>query len=318
MPLVLTEAKSAGAIALYCKLAAFICDRRQLHPFPRLSVRRQQLHHERPAEKIAVETRLASSAGQSLTFLHHLTKSNKKMTSAESARRDAIQTLLASPFWNIPSISPTSFTLYNQALTHSSFAQEQRDQGCCCEDNERLEFLGDRILNCAVANFLYHHYDQATPQTLSDKIKVTQNAHLAHLVKTKTPDIKSLIRLGNGQSLNDAILADTFEALIAAIYLDPPQGLPKVHRIVNGPLASTIEAFYPSEDYISHLQIYVQKMLRKDNLTPDDFEYLEVNHYTDNQNNHTISYEIRLNGKVIGQGSAITRKQPNKPQPKQT
>ncbi|MEL6351573.1 MAG: ribonuclease III domain-containing protein [Cyanobacteria bacterium J06627_28] len=223
-------------------------------------------------------------------------------------RQKAIRTLLSSDFFEVADISDKALKLYNQAFTHSSYAKEQRDQSHACEDYERLEFLGDRILNSAVADFLYHHYDQATPKTLSDKIKFTQNENLAHLVKTQTPDVKLLLRLGNGQSLNDAILADTFESLIAAIYLDPRQGLAKIHWIVNGPLSSAIKAFNISEDYVSRLQMRIQQILRKDHLTSDDFEYCEVSHHIDSQSNHLICYEVRLNGEVIGKGSGSNSK----------
>ena len=110
--------------------------------------------------------------------------------------KQALPTLLATPFWNISSISPEAFPLYEQALTHSTFANEQRAQGHDCADNERLEFLGDRVLNCAVADFLFQHYDQLPEGILSDKIKFTQNANLACIVKAQTPDIKHLLLRG--------------------------------------------------------------------------------------------------------------------------
>jgi len=159
-------------------------------------------------------------------------------------RRQAIQTALSAPFWNISSVSPENFLLYDQALTHSSYANEQYALGRAYADNERLEFLGDRILNYAVADFLYQQYKEASEGDLSDKIKFTQNANFAHIVKEQAPDIKSLLRLGRGQILTDAMLADTFEALIGAIYLDPTQGLPKVHQLVSGPLASSISLYH--------------------------------------------------------------------------
>lgn len=218
-------------------------------------------------------------------------------------RKQTIQTLLASPFWNISSASPEAFSLYKQALTHSTYAKERRDQGYSCADNERLEFLGDRVLNCAIADYLYRQYSKASEGDLSAKMQFTQNANFAHIVKKQTPDIEPLLRLGKGQSLTDAILADTFEAIIGAIYLDPDQGLPKIHQLVSGPLASGIRAFTTEADYISRLQIYVQKLLKKDRLTSDDLDYVEISHSIDSQNRHTYTYEVRLQGKASGQGT---------------
>lgn len=223
-------------------------------------------------------------------------------------RRQAIQTALAAPFWNISSVSPEAFPLYDQALTHSSCANEQYALGRAYADNERLEFLGDRILNCAVADFLYRQYKEASEGDLSAKMQFTQNANFAHIVKKQTPGIKPLLRLGNGQILTDAMLADTFEALIGAIYLDPTQGLPKIHQIVSGPLAPSIKAFTTEEDYISCLQIYVQRLLKKDRLTSDDLDYLEISHSKAWPNLHTYTYEVRLQGKASGQGTGSTIK----------
>ncbi len=254
-----------------------------------------------------METRLASRSSESLKLkgqhLNALSSQSHMPHDYSDRRKQAIQTLLASPFWNIPSVSPKAFLLYEQALTHSTYAKERRDQGYSCADNERLEFLGDRILNCAVADFLYRQYNEASEGDLSAKIKFTQNANFAHIVKKQTPDIKRLLRLGKGQSLTDAILADTFEALIGAIYLDPDQGLPKIHQLVSGPLALGIKAFTTEEDCISRLQIHVQKLLKKDRLTSDDLDYVEVSHSIDSQNNHTYTYEVKLQGKASGQGT---------------
>jgi dsRNA-specific ribonuclease len=65
-----------------------------------------------------------------------------------SDRRQQIKKLLAAPFWNIAVVYEGTFSLCDTTLTHSSYENEQS-----YEDYERLEFLGDRILNCAVAEF---------------------------------------------------------------------------------------------------------------------------------------------------------------------
>ncbi|NJM99402.1 MAG: hypothetical protein HC800_21710 [Phormidesmis sp. RL_2_1] len=173
-----------------------------------------------------------------------------KQSGLSAQRMQNIQVFLASSFWDIASVSTNALPLYDQALTHSRFAKEQRDQGIACADFERLEFLGDRILNCAVADFLYRTYAQASQGILSEKIKFVQNSTLAHLVKTKAPEIRPLIRLGNNQKITEAILADTFEALIGAIYLDTAQGFSKVRQVVSGHLATEITSFDTTEDYI--------------------------------------------------------------------
>lgn len=215
-------------------------------------------------------------------------------------RQDRIRALLASDVFKVAEIPDDSLNLYEQALTHSSYAQEQRDRGLSCQDYERLEFLGDRIFNCAVADFLYHTQAQAAEGVLSNKIKFTQNSTLAHVAKAKAPGIEPLIRLGNNQKITTAILADTFEALMGAIYLDTAQGFSKVQQIVSGPLASEITAFDTTEDYISSLQIYIQKNLR---IPLTSLDYSQVSDHVDRHNHHTFVYEVRLNGESMGQGT---------------
>ena len=215
-------------------------------------------------------------------------------------RQDKIRALLSSTFFKVIEIPDDSLRLYDQALTHSTYAKEQRDQGIACADFERLEFLGDRILNCAVADFLYRTYDQASEGILSDKIKFTQNSILARLVETKAPEIQPLIRLGNNQKITEAILSDTFEALIAAIYLDTAQGFSKVQQIVSGQLATEIESFDTTEDYISSLQIYTQKTLK---IPLTSLKYLQLSDHIDHHNRHTFVYEVRLQGQSVGQGT---------------
>ncbi|MFM7529713.1 MAG: ribonuclease III domain-containing protein, partial [Nodosilinea sp.] len=117
-------------------------------------------------------------------------------------RQRAIFALMAHPFWAIPSLGQEGLELINQALTHDSFAKEQGDRGHPCQSYERLEFLGDRILNHAVAEFLFRHYPEAEG-ALSNRIQFTKNSNLARVVKDQNLGIHPpLVRLGQGQGAN--------------------------------------------------------------------------------------------------------------------
>ncbi|MBE9182437.1 hypothetical protein IQ268_28210 [Oculatella sp. LEGE 06141] len=210
--------------------------------------------------------------------------------------------LLTGSFFQLESSQLNDLTLYNQALTHSTYANEKRDQGIPCEDQERLEFLGDRVLNLSVAEFLF----QTLPDPegiLSEKIKAVQNEHLAQIVKQKSPEIIPLIKLGNGQSLEDSILADTLEALIGAIYLDPNQGLSQIQTMIQTSLANDILSFNLEQNYISQLQEHIQKYVRKGNLEATDIDYVQIKHTTDAQNRHTFVYVVKILDKSWGQGT---------------
>ncbi len=112
--------------------------------------------------------------------------------------------------------------LLTQALTHRSYSNEHPEEG---EDNERLEFLGDAILNFVIAMLLYERYPHLREGELSRLRSILQNntRQLAHFAKQLKLD--QLIRLGKGADLegnrqNKELLGDVFEALIGAYFLD--------------------------------------------------------------------------------------------------
>lgn len=111
--------------------------------------------------------------------------------------------------------------LLKKALTHRSYLNEQRKT---LESNERLEYLGDAVLELVVSEFLYKKYPSQPEGVLTNfRSKIVQTKTLSY--------VASLIKLGNflqlskgeavsGGSQNRSILADTLEAVIGAIYLD--------------------------------------------------------------------------------------------------
>jgi ribonuclease III len=120
----------------------------------------------------------------------------------------------------------TGYTINNQeifvlALLHRSFLQRPGEPG---RSNERLEFLGDSVLNLAVAEYLYHTFPQAEEGELT-KVRsrlVNRKALAAYAKEIRLMDFIFMSQsaaqsIGKGY---DTIIADTYEAVIAAIYLD--------------------------------------------------------------------------------------------------
>lgn len=125
-------------------------------------------------------------------------------------------------------------TLLERALTHKSFSNEHREVRS--PNNERLEFLGDAVLGFVVGELIYRFFPDLQEGALS-KIK----AHLvsAMTLSTKGRDlgIGRILRMGAGEARSGgaeklSLIADGFEALIAAIYLDG--GLPAAAEFVRG------------------------------------------------------------------------------------
>ncbi len=108
------------------------------------------------------------------------------------------------------------------ALTRRSFWHENR--GVCIRHNERLEFLGDAVLGLVIAEVLYREFPKAEEGELQKKrASLVNRAALAQLMRRL--NLAPFIRMGRGDELSgcrdrDSILADTLEALVAAVFLD--------------------------------------------------------------------------------------------------
>ncbi|BFU92626.1 MAG: Ribonuclease 3 [Nitrospira sp.] len=124
-----------------------------------------------------------------------------------------------------PAISNYRFTnpsFLTEALTHKSYVNERRDSGR--KHNERLEFLGDAVLSLIVSDYLASRYPELSEGALSKlKAKLVSEAPLANAARRL--DLGARLKLGRGEELSNgrdkaSLLADAFEAIIAAVYLD--------------------------------------------------------------------------------------------------
>jgi len=155
----------------------------------------------------------------------------------------------------------TDETLISEAFRHSSYVNEQADGGL--RDNERLEFLGDAVLSLAVGYLLMRRYPEMKEGDLSRmRANLVNESQLAEIARTI--DLGSHIMLGKGELLSNgceknSILADTFEAVVAAVFLDG--GFNAAYRIIDihlTPLLEQIHTLSSSQDFKSQLQELVQ------------------------------------------------------------
>lgn len=114
--------------------------------------------------------------------------------------------------------TPRRIDLYEQALRHSSVAV--RENGGVKNSNERLEYLGDAVLDCIVADYLYNNYPNKTEGDLTKmKAKIVSRRNLNAMgVDVDLPAHLDL-NLG-GQEVHRSIVGNAFEAIVGAIYLD--------------------------------------------------------------------------------------------------
>lgn len=158
-------------------------------------------------------------------------------------------------------ISLESMEYLNQALTHPTYVFENKNLGLI--HNQRLEFLGDAVLGVAVGDYLFRHFPTKSEGDLTKmRAAVVCESSLAKLAKNM--GLGQYLLLGRGEELGGgrerpSILADAFEAVIGAIYLESGEAV--VKKIVVGQLKDEINSLNPDDygDYKTMLQELVQK-----------------------------------------------------------
>ncbi len=155
--------------------------------------------------------------------------------------------------------------LLRQALTHKSFAHEH--QSADPSGNERLEFLGDAVLELVITHILMERfpaYDEGTLSTL--RADIVNKEGIAHIAKTL--NLGQYIFLGRGEEgskgrTKKSILANAYEALIAAVYYDG--GYQNAFQLIERHFSHRIEELKAKgllRDYKTRLQEYCQSVLK--------------------------------------------------------
>jgi len=156
-------------------------------------------------------------------------------------------------------------TLLEQALTHRSYINENKDSGR--EHNERLEFLGDAVLELVVTDFLFRKYPKATEGDLTAYRSALVNATTCADVADKL-SVNEFLFLSRGEAKDNGgrarqfILANTLEAIIGAIFLD--SGIKAAEKFVLEHITPLIEKIVERGDWIdskSFFQEEAQEML---------------------------------------------------------
>jgi len=139
------------------------------------------------------------------------------------------------------------------ALTHSTYANENRDAP---ENNERLEFVGDAVLDVLVATLLYTALPDAPEGELSRRrARVVRRGALAR--QASRLGLERDLRVGRGQGtasegINDRLMADAYEALVGAVYLDG--GFEAVARVFGPDFEDSIKQATETLDFKTELQ----------------------------------------------------------------
>ena len=189
-----------------------------------------------------------------------------------------------------------------QAMSHSSYANEHK--ALSLPDNERLEFLGDAVLEVISSDFLYHHYPEL-PEGKLTKLRASIVCEPTLALCAKAFDLEDYLLLGKGEEMTggrtrNSIISDALEALIGAIYLDG--GFANAKEFVERFILTDIEhkkLFYDSKTI---LQEIVQRDYKE-----DEIKYVLTGEEGPDHAKRFI-VEVRIGQKVVGNGKGSTKK----------
>ena len=185
--------------------------------------------------------------------------------------------------------------LLETALTHSSYSNEHN-----CDNYERLEYLGDAILEAVTSEYLYLNTDYSEGEMT--KIRANYVCEKALATYSKKLGIDEYIRLGHGQihNLNDTIIADVFEAVAASIYLD--QGYEVVKKYLQDIIVPFIkEGWDFNTDYKTKLQEAVQTNKKS-------LEYVLIREYGE-AHDKTFEMAVKIDDIIYGKGIGKSKKE---------
>lgn len=192
------------------------------------------------------------------------------------------------------------------ALTHSSYSNENKHKAKSMRDNERLEFLGDSVLSLIVSEFLFKSHGDFDEGNLTRTRAVAVCENSLYELATEL-DLGAYMLLGHGEIATQgrkrkSLLADAFEATLAAIYLD--SGLEQARAYLMPRILPTIERALKegNEDYKSILQRIVQQ-------TPEEvLEYRMVGE-SGPPHDRIFEFEVYLNSNLLGKGTGRSKRE---------
>ena len=192
--------------------------------------------------------------------------------------------------------------MLRQAMCHSSYANEHRHEGL--RDNERLEFLGDAVLEVVSSDFLYHEYPDM-PEGKMTRLRASIVCEPTLALCAKEIDLGSFLLLGKGEihtggRYRDSIISDALEALIGAIYLDG--GFANAKEFILKFVLTDIEhkkLFYDSKTIL-------QEIVQRD-FKDEELQYVITGEQGPDHAKQ-FSVEVRIGSRAVGCGHGGTKK----------
>ena len=193
-------------------------------------------------------------------------------------------------------------TLLRKALTHTSYAYEHH-----IESNEKLEFLGDSILEFLSSKYIYNHYSHLKEGEMT-KVRAEVVCEDSLYLVAQRHHFSDFLYLGKSETLSHgrtkpAILADSVEAVIAAIYFD--SGLEEAEKFIITNLKDAIEESSKNVGMKDHKTVLQEKLQENGNV----HIVYEVTDTKGPDHDKTFMVQVSCDGKVLATGEGKTKKQ---------
>lgn len=198
-------------------------------------------------------------------------------------------------------------TYLENALTHSSYSNEYKTRGLTLPSNERLEFLGDAVLEIAISEYLYDNY-QAYGEGRLTRMRQSLVCEKTLAKIAKSINLGDYVHLGRGEE-NDCrtrpkVLADTLEAVLGAMFIDSrEQGKDLYKQVIASLFKKEImrSELSGAHDFKTMLQQFVEK---------EGSATLEYAVTAENGPEHNKEFTVvaRINNNVVGEGKAYSKK----------
>lgn len=196
-------------------------------------------------------------------------------------------------------IIPRDISLYERAFLHTSYCNENSIK----DSYERLEFLGDKVIDLIISEYLYRHRN--IEEGIMTKIRasyVCENALYEYALKL---NFNEYVKVGKGEEISGgknrkAILADIFEAFVGALYLD--QGLNTAKSFLNKVIISNIEE---NNEFFNDYKSMLQELVQTDRKS---VEYVVTNE-SGPAHNKTFTVVVKVDNITYGTGTASTKKE---------
>lgn len=193
--------------------------------------------------------------------------------------------------------------LLENALTHSSYANEVRNG---VSSNERLEFLGDSVLSVIVSSYIYENFKKK-PEGELTRLRSSLVCEKTLCSFSRKLNLGEYLLLGKGERKNggaerDSILADAFEALLAAVYLDG--GIEPARRLVMCFILKELETYDVKADFKDYKTL-LQEIIQRN--PEESVNYVLIDEKGPDHNKQ-FTVEVRLNSNTIGTGTGKSKK----------